>query len=457
MFANLRFRHLNMLSPSVAAAAFMILLVVIQVLGHENEQRLEQIRARHIPTMHAAQQIELLATRLQRVLQEAGATGDQGTLDEAAHIRAELDQQLARLQPGAVRGPDALAALRRAIARYYDLSQRTAKALAADVVSETVVSDVTAANAAFDALMALIEKGAEHDRLLLNAAFQQAADANTALVRIATGVAVACLLALLVVALVTSSAMRKLVQEIVGVSAQINSAAAEMSAAANQHEQGAAEQVSAVEETRRTIGSLMETGDQVNAAIDVVLRNAEQTQAKNQLIGESIAKLSGTTERIGEVLETIRDIAHKSDLLALNAALEGTKAGEAGRGFSLVATQMQRLAENVMEAVVNIKTLTADVRRASGGSVLATEEGTKLAHETTRSAREIRMVMQQYQAGTAQVSTAMNDISHVGQQSALGSRQVLTGSKDLATLSERLLQVIERFRLDGGQSPPRTR
>jgi methyl-accepting chemotaxis protein len=79
---------------------------------------------------------------------------------------------------------------------------------------------------------------------------------------------------------------------------------------------------------------------------------------------------------------------------------------------------------------------------------LATEEGTKLAQETTRSAREIRMVLQQYQAGTEQVSAAMNDISQVGQQSAVSSRQVLAGSKDLAVLSERLLSTIERFRFD---------
>ena len=61
----------------------------------------------------------------------------------------------------------------------------------------------------------------------------------------------------------------------------------------------------------------------------------------------------------------------------------------------------------IMESVVNVKSLTADIRRASGASVIATEEGTKLAQATTRSAREIRMVMQQYQAGTEQVSAAI--------------------------------------------------
>lgn len=447
MLQNLRFRSLNMLSPTVAGAAFLALLFVIPWLGRTTMQHVDRIRNNHIPTLQAAQETQLLVSRLQRVLQEAGA-GDSGALEEAGRLRAELKAQLGKMKAAGVRDATELGTLMDTLERYYQLSIRTAKDLSAGSVSEALVSDVERANSIAQELQGMLAAGAAADRRALNAAFTQTEESNTSAVFITMGVALASLVLLLVLALAASRAMKSLVQEVVAISAQINSAAAEMSAAANQHEQGASEQVSAVEETRRTMNSLVATGDQVNASIDVVLRNAEQTQSKNQVIGESITRLSGTTERISEVLETIRDIAHKSDLLALNAALEGTKAGEAGRGFSLVATQMQRLAENVMEAVVSIKSLTADIRRASGGSVVATEEGTKLAHETTRSAREIRMVMQQYQAGTEQVSAAMNDISQVGQQSAMGSRQVLTGSKDLATLSERLLTVIERFRFD---------
>src|SRR4029077_20627123 len=123
-------------------------------------------------------------------------------------------------------------------------------------------------------------------------------------------------------------------------------------------------------------------------------------QENSQVVAERIAALSGHTRRISEILEVIKDIANKSDLLALNAALEGTKAGEAGRGFSLVAAQMQRLAENVMGSVQDIKKLVADIRDASQAAVLATEEGTKLADATTEMARQIRLITQQQQTGT---------------------------------------------------------
>lgn len=452
MLHKLKFRHLNMLSPFVAGAAFIILLAVIPWLGGKSMEHIEVIRNTHIAAMKAAQQTDLLVSRLQKAFQDATAASDVAGLEDAKRIHTELKAQLQLIKMAGLRDESDLRQLNQAVESFYKLSFESTKAIVSGSVSETAIASMGQANNTFDLIQRLLTRGAESDQRALNTAFEAAAQANRSSMSITMGVAVGCLVILIFLYFAVSRGVRSLVSDIVAVSAQINSAAAQMSAAANQHEQGASEQVSAVEETRRTMGSLVSTGDQINSAIDVVLRNAEQTQAKNQLIGESIARLSGTTERIGEILESIRDIAHKSDLLALNAALEGTKAGEAGRGFSLVATQMQRLAENVMESVVNVKGLTADIRRASGASVLATEEGTKLAQETTRSAREIRMVMQQYQAGTEQVSAAMNDISQVGQQSAISSRQVHSGSKDLASQSERLLSVIERFRFDDQRS-----
>ena len=243
----------------------------------------------------------------------------------------------------------------------------------------------------------------------------------------------------------TAKRLDTLVHGLRSTAAQLNTAAAEMSATSNQHQRGASEQSSAVEETQRTMQSMLASMDQINASIDSVLENAEQTQDKNQLIAESIVTLSTQADGITEVLATIKDIANKAELLALNAALEGTKAGEVGRGFSLVATQMQRLAENVQRAVADIKHLTETIRRASTDSVLATEEGTKLAADTTRSAREIRLVMQQHQTATRQVTAAMDDVASVAQQTAASSREILTSSQDLAQLSEHLLDTTSQL------------
>ncbi len=238
---------------------------------------------------------------------------------------------------------------------------------------------------------------------------------------------------------------RELVSQIADTALWINSSAGQILASSQHQMQGATEQSSAVEETRRTMETLLESGREIGDTAGGVLSNAELTYSNNQQIAESISKLSIHTQRISEILEVIKDIANKTDLLALNAALEGTKAGEAGRGFSLVATQMQRLADNVMRSAVDIKNLTADIRASTSASVLATEEATKLASDTTQSARRINLIVQQQQTGTEQVSTALDDIHSVAQQTVAGSHQTVEATRELVALSEKLKALIGTF------------
>lgn len=241
------------------------------------------------------------------------------------------------------------------------------------------------------------------------------------------------------------AAQRELVGQIADTGVQLYVAASEFLANAKQQERGATEQASAVEETRRTMSALQASANQIANAAQAVLGNAERSQQNSTLVVERIAKLSSQTERITEVLGVIMGIANKSDLLALNAALEGTKAGDAGRGFSLVASQMQRLAEDVMRSVSDIRELTGAVMEATQGTVLATELSTKLADDTTRSARQIALISQQQQSGAEQATGAMDDVSQVATQTALGSKEIVSSAGDLIELSRQLQGLVGRF------------
>lgn len=240
---------------------------------------------------------------------------------------------------------------------------------------------------------------------------------------------------------------RELVKQLGDTALQLSSAAGEFLATAQQQERGATEQSSAVEETRRTLESLLGSSRQIAKTAQGVLDNAERTQSTASTMADRIADLSKQVEQITEILELIRNIANKSELLALNAALEGTKAGDAGRGFSLVATQMQRLAENVMEAVHDIRDLTGRIREATQSSVLATEESTKLSSDTTRSARQIAMIIQQQQSGTEQVASAMDDVTQIASQTVMASKQIVSSSTDILHLCERLQALVGRVTL----------
>jgi methyl-accepting chemotaxis protein len=245
------------------------------------------------------------------------------------------------------------------------------------------------------------------------------------------------------------ASQQQLVRQIAQTAVQLTSAVTEFQTNAEQQERGAVEQSSAVEENRRTMDSLLESARQVSETAQGVLKNAERTQNNSSLMADRIAALSAHAQRITEILQVIKEIANKSDLLALNAALEGTKAGEAGRGFSLVANQMQRLAESVMASVRDIKELTDTIAEATRSTVLATEESTKLASDTTRSARQIVMIIQQQQTGTEQVTKAMDDVAQVARETAVGSKQIVASAKDLGLLSDKLRDLVGRFAVEG--------
>ena len=239
--------------------------------------------------------------------------------------------------------------------------------------------------------------------------------------------------------------LQTLVSDIQNNSMSLNNTAAQLHEAALTQQLGASEQASAVEETRRILTTLSSSAKEIAAATSAVYTNAEVAQKTNNQTAVAIRELSGHTARIGEIVSFIKDIANKSDLLALNAALEGTKAGEAGRSFSLVATQMQRLAEQIMGSLKDIDALTEDIRRATHSTVSAVEQTSRLSTQTTESAGSIAEAIQEQQVGTQQSTTAMDQISAVAQKSVSASTDLVSASRQLQALSDTFQQVVSHF------------
>ncbi len=241
--------------------------------------------------------------------------------------------------------------------------------------------------------------------------------------------------------------LREMVQDTQGYSDSLTGMATTLLATAQQQQTGTAEQASAAEETKNLLTMLLESSKEVAQASQLVFDNADITQKNAGLIATHIDELSHHVDGIGEILALIKDIAAKSDLLALNAALEGTKAGEAGRGFSLVAMQMQKLAEQVMTSAKNIDALTSDITKSTNASVMATEEATKLATETTKSAHQITFAVQQQQEGTQEASIALDEIAQVASEAAIAAHNVVEASDALLKLSAELSSSTAKFQL----------
>jgi methyl-accepting chemotaxis protein len=284
--------------------------------------------------------------------------------------------------------------------------------------------------------------------------------------------------------------LKKFVTEIREAALQLSTSSAEVLAAATQNESSTSAQASSIHETTATMEELKGASHQIAENAQMVASIAEQTlvgarQGEGSIksfmasmesvkqnaveVDDAIAKLSKRVERIGTVVEVIDEIADRSDLLALNAALEGAKAGEAGRGFSIVAAEMRRLAENVMESTKEIKNLITEIREAthaakeaSDGNKKMAAEGEKLGghamqsvsgilsgiQETSDAARVIHLATQQQRTATEQVVQSMSEIEEVTRQAQTGSKQATGAAAELTKLAERLADLVKRFKVE---------
>jgi len=252
---------------------------------------------------------------------------------------------------------------------------------------------------------------------------------------------------------------------------------------------GAEEQAAALNQTSATTEELAQSARQIATNAQSVLEIAQKTleaadagqgsaeafqsavermRQDNQSIAAAVERLRKRVQQIGRIIEFINTVADRSDLLALSAELEGTRAGDVGRGFSLVASEMRRLAENVLESTAEVEELITEIREATRQTAAATEKGSELASsstglaqqvfrsltdvaelagQTSNAVRTISLATQQQQTGTDQLAEAMSDILAVTQQSLAATRQLSGATDRLETLSSSLRSLVDRFKV----------
>lgn len=272
-------------------------------------------------------------------------------------------------------------------------------------------------------------------------------------------------------------------------SIQVNSSVTEIAATGKQQQATANETAATVSEIGATAKEITATAKELGKTVDEVTKMVEQTAGfadtgQSSLTrmeetmrhikeaGESInARLTVLSEKAGninQVVTTITKVADQTNLLSLNAAIEAEKAGEYGRGFSVVATEIRRLADQTAVAMYDIDQTVKEMQSAVSAGVMSMD---KFSEEVRNGVREIQQVssqlvqiIQQVQGltprfetvhegvqvqstGAQQISESLVQLSEAVQQTVESLRQSNQGIEQLKDVSQRLKSSVEQFRV----------
>ena len=238
------------------------------------------------------------------------------------------------------------------------------------------------------------------------------------------------------------------IEDISMTSQQISEASYEVSGAAQSLSQSATEQSAHIQQTSAAIEQLTATVEQnhQNALTTekIAVSTANAAKKGEQAVIETVQAM----QEIAHKIEVIEDIAYKTNLLSLNAAIEAASAGAHGKGFAVVAAEVRKLAESTRITAAEINTL-------AGNSVeIAQKAGHLIASivpdvgKTAQLIQEISTASKEQAIGISQINSSMLQLDKATQQNAAASEQLAATSEQLSEQAEQLQQAVAFFKLE---------
>jgi methyl-accepting chemotaxis protein len=208
----------------------------------------------------------------------------------------------------------------------------------------------------------------------------------------------------------------------------------------------------ATEELSLSVGEIGRQVQESSRIADGAVKQAEQTDAR-------IGKLSRAAQQIGDVVKLITAIAEQTNLLALNATIEAARAGDAGRGFAIVAAEVKSLSSQTAKATDEISSHISGMQDATQESVAAIKEiGSTIGQissiasaiatavsQQSSATQEIAQSVQNVAQGTQEVSTNITEVNRGATETGSASEEVLNSAQTLSSESARLRAELDRF------------
>ncbi|MEQ9371887.1 MAG: methyl-accepting chemotaxis protein [Coleofasciculus chthonoplastes F3-SA18-01] len=303
----------------------------------------------------------------------------------------------------------------------------------------------------------------------------------TAFKVVATLIILISLAAVLPVGVFRTRQLADLVKQIV---TRISTSSQEIFSTLEEQERVASQQAASVNETTTTMDELeassRQSAEQAKAAVAAAQKALELTKGGTQAVGETlegmytlenkvgaiaqqIVRLSEQANQIGSISQLVSELANKTNMLALNSSVEAVRAGEHGKGFSVVANEIRKLADQSQQSADKIGILVSEIQSAINSTVMVTDEGTKtvasgvqIAQKTNEAFtgvadavdkvvlnnQQISLNLKQQVDAIQQVVEAMETINKGAKETATGINQTKIGTQQLNETSLELQEMV---------------
>ncbi|HZX29920.1 MAG TPA: methyl-accepting chemotaxis protein [Rhodocyclaceae bacterium] len=248
----------------------------------------------------------------------------------------------------------------------------------------------------------------------------------------------------------TIGKMRTDAEQLSGAAVQLSSAAKSVASSSSQQSASAIDMAAAVEELTSSINTVAdnahgaasitrESGETAKQGAEIIVRAAEEMEKISgsvQAAAGTITELGNQADQISSIVTVINDVADQTNLLALNAAIEAARAGEAGRGFAVVADEVRKLAERTAKSTHDIREMISSIQDRARNAVATMESAVVQVNEGGALAHEANEAIGRISTASAQVAEAVNNISDALHEQGKVTDQLAGNVERIARMSE---------------------